>query len=79
MIALTSAKRSRALPDVPRDIVNKLAQAWKAGAATQPALSAFEHIGADIKVSSPADFADFIRTENNRWGSLIRRLGIKID
>ncbi len=104
VIALTSAKRSRALPNVPtvaeqgfpgfdvvtwfgligpaglpKDIVNKLAQAWKAGAATQPALNAFENIGADIKVTTPADFAEFIRTENNRWGSLIRRLGIKLD
>ncbi len=103
-IALTSARRSRALPNVPtvaeqgfagfevvtwfglvgpaglpRELVNKLAQAWKAGASTPAALTAFENIGADIKVTSPADFAEFIRTENNRWGSLIRRLRIQLN
>lgn len=61
------------------DIVNKLADAWKAGAATSPALLAFENIGADIKVNTPQQFAEFIRTENLRWGSLIQKLGIKLD
>jgi tripartite-type tricarboxylate transporter receptor subunit TctC len=63
---------------LPRDILAKLAQAWKAGAAIPATLAAFENIGADIKVTSPADFAEFIRTENNRWGSLIRRLHIQL-
>jgi len=63
----------------PRDIVNKLADAWKTGAATQSALTAFENIGADIKVNTPQQFAEFIRAENMRWGSLIQKLGIKLD
>ena len=104
VIAVTSAQRSRALPNVatvaeqgfagfdvvtwfgliapastPRDIVNKLADAWKTGAATQSALTAFENIGADIKVNTPQQFAEFIRAENMRWGSLIQKLGIKLD
>ncbi|MFZ2858794.1 Bug family tripartite tricarboxylate transporter substrate binding protein [Acidovorax sp.] len=104
VIAVTSAQRSRALPNVPtvaeqgvagfdvvtwfgliapastpRDIVNKLADAWKTGAATAPALAAFENIGADIKVNTPQQFAEFIRAENTRWGSLIQKLGIKLD
>ena len=104
VIAVTSAQRSRALPNVPtvaeqgvagfdvvtwfgliapastpRDIVSKLADAWKTGAATAPALTAFENIGADIKVNTPQQFAEFIRAENARWGSLIQKLGIKLD
>ena len=43
------------------------------------ALTAFENIGADIKVNTPQQFAEFIRAENARWGSLIQKLGIKLD
>ena len=41
--------------------------------------NAFEAISADIRVQTPAQFADFIRAENLRWGSLIQKLGIKLD
>ncbi len=63
----------------PRGIINKLADAWKTGAATAPALTTFEGIGADIKVSTPQQFAEFIRAENARWGRLIQKLGIQLD
>ena len=35
--------------------------------------------GADVLGGSPADYAAFIRAENQRWGDLIRRLGIKAE
>jgi tripartite-type tricarboxylate transporter receptor subunit TctC len=63
----------------PRDIVNQRADAWKTGAATQSALTAFESIGADIQVNRPQQFAAFIRAENMRWGSLIQKRGIQLD
>lgn len=103
-IAITSPKRSRALPDVPtvaesgypgfevetwfgliapaatpRAIVDKLQAAWRDGAKTPDATKAFDAISADIRVMAPAQFADFMRAENTRWGELIRKLGIKLD
>ena len=103
-IAVTSPKRSRALPQVPtiaesgypgfevetwfglvapvgtpRAIVDKLQSAWSEGSKLADATNAFEAISADIRVQTPAQFADFIRAENLRWGSLIQKLGIKLD
>ena len=103
-IAVTSSKRSRALPDVPtiaesgypgfevetwfglvapaatpRAIVDKLQTAWREGSKTPEAISAFDAISADIRVQTPAQFADFLRVENARWGELIRKLGLKLD
>lgn len=103
-IAVTSPKRSRALPQVPtiaesgypgfevetwfglvapvgtpRAIVDKLQSAWSEGSKLTDATNAFEAISADIRVQTPAQFADFIRAENLRWGSLIQKLGIKLD
>jgi len=104
VIAVTSARRSRALPDAPTvaeqgfpgfDVVTwfglvaparlsprvaeRLAEAWKTGAATPAAIQTFDNIGADPKADTPAQFADFIRAESERWGGVIRQLGIKLD
>jgi tripartite-type tricarboxylate transporter receptor subunit TctC len=103
-LAVTSARRSRALPEVPtvaesgypgfevetwfglvgpaglpRAIVDKLQAAWRDGATTPQALSAFDAISADLRVTSPQQFRDFIHAENLRWGELIRKLGLKAE
>ena len=103
-IAVTSAQRSRALPEVPtiaesgypgfeveswfglvapagtpRPVVDKLQAAWSDGAKTPEVVTAFDAISADIRVQTPEQFAAFIRTENLRWGELIRKLGLKLD
>lgn len=104
VIAVTSAQRSRALPNVPTvmeqgiagfDVVtwfgligpaalppairDKIAESWKAGAATPTAIAAFDQIGADLKVTSPQQFGAFIHAESERWGALIRKLGITLE
>lgn len=47
-----------------------------AGAKPQ---AAFDRISAHLRVTTPQQFAEFIRAENQRWGGLIRRPGIKAD
>lgn len=104
VLAVMSAQRSKALPDVPtvaeqgfpgfdvvtwfglvgpaampKDAVQRLADAWKAGAAVPATQAQFEAIGANIRSDGPTPFGDFIRTEDKRWGDLIRKLGIKAD
>ena len=63
----------------PRTVVDKLHAAWRDGAKSAEAVSAFDAISADLRVTSPAQFAEFIRTENQRWGELIQKAGIRID
>ncbi|MBB1648170.1 MULTISPECIES: tripartite tricarboxylate transporter substrate binding protein [Delftia] len=104
VIAVTSARRSRALPQVatvaeqgfagfdvvtwfgligparlPRELAHRISGAWQTGSATPLARQAFENIGADPQAGSPQQFGDFMRSETQRWGALIRKLGIQLD
>ena len=63
----------------PVDVVNRLQKAWADGAQTDEARQAFANISANLRVQSPQEFADFIRSENERWGKLIHQLGIKVE
>jgi tripartite-type tricarboxylate transporter receptor subunit TctC len=103
-LAVTSAQRASALPQVPTiaesgypgfevetwfgliapaatppAIVTRLHDAWAAGAGSAEAKAAFEAISGNLRVNTPPEFAAFIRAENQRWGELIRKLGIKAD
>ncbi|AVO49179.1 twin-arginine translocation pathway signal [Melaminivora suipulveris] len=62
----------------PALIIDRLAQAWAAGTQTPEVQTAFQSIYANLRSNTPAQFAEFIRTENQRWGELARRLDIKI-
>ncbi len=63
----------------PQAIVARLHEAWAAGSAAPEARAAFDNISGNLRVTTPQQFAEFIRAENQRWGGLIRRLGIKAD
>ncbi len=63
----------------PQAIVVRLHEAWAAGSAAPEARAAFDNISGNLRVTTPQQFAEFIRAENQRWGGLIRRLGIKAD
>lgn len=103
-LALTSAQRSPALPNVPTvaesgyprfqmetwfglvapagtpaAIVAQLSQAWAKGAKTAEVQTTFDTISGNLRSTTPAEFGAFIHSENQRWGDLIRRLGIKAD
>ena len=63
----------------PPAIINKLQAAWAAGAVTAETRTAFDNIPANERVTTPAEFGAFIKSEDKRWGELIRKLGIKAD
>ncbi len=63
----------------PQAIITQLHDAWAAGAKTPQAQTAFDNISGNLRVTTPQQFAEFIRAENKRWGDLIRKLGIKAD
>ncbi|MDR3004569.1 MAG: tripartite tricarboxylate transporter substrate binding protein [Acidovorax sp.] len=62
----------------PQAVITKLHEAWAAGAKTAEVQQAFDNISANLRVNTPQQFAEFIRAENQRWGGLIRKLGIKV-
>ena len=61
----------------PAAVVQKLHDAWAKGAKTAEAQAAFDNISGNLRVTTPQEFDAFIKAENNRWGSLIRKLDIK--
>lgn len=63
----------------PAAIVQKLHDAWAKGAKTAEARTAFDNISGNLRVTTPAEFGAFIKAENARWGTLIRKLDIKAD
>ena len=63
----------------PQAVVDKLHDAWAAGSHAPEAQAAFDNISGNLRVTTPQQFAEFIRAENRRWGDLIRKLGIKAD
>ena len=63
----------------PAPIIQRLHGAWAAGAATAETREAFKIIPANLRVTSPQEFGSFIQSESQRWGELIRKLGIKAD
>ena len=63
----------------PPAIVARLAEAWAAGAQAPEVQAAFDAISGNLRATTPAQFAAFIRAESQRWGELIRRLGLQAD
>ncbi|KAB2902752.1 MAG: tripartite tricarboxylate transporter substrate binding protein [Burkholderiaceae bacterium] len=63
----------------PPAIVARLAETWAAGARAPEVQAAFDAISGNLRATTPAQFAAFIRAENQRWGELIRRLGLQAD
>ena len=61
----------------PAAVVQKLHDAWAKGSKAAEAQAAFDNISGNLRVTTPQEFAAFIKTENARWGELIRKLGIK--
>ena len=104
LLAITTATRSEALPDIPTvaefvpgheastffgvgapkntpaDIVDKLNKETNAGLA-DPKIKArlTETLGGTVLAGSPADFGQFIADETDKWGKVVKFVGIKAD
>lgn len=63
----------------PPAIIASLQQAWAAGARSAEAQQQFDNISANLRVTTPREFGQFIRAEDQRWGELVRKLGIKAE
>lgn len=64
----------------PAPIINKLADAMQKAAAQNPNLIAkWRSYGGELKAQTPAEFAAFLKQDNQLWGQAIRGAGIKLD
>ena len=102
-LAVTTATRSEALPDIPTvaefvpgyeastwsgvgapkntpiEIVEKLNKEINAGLADSKIKARFADLGGDVLALSPADFGKLIADETEKWGKVVKSMGIKAD
>lgn len=62
---------------MPREVIDKLQNTLAEGLNTPATVERFEAIGAEVKTNTPAQFAEFIKQENERWGKVIKSANIK--
>ena len=64
---------------LPREVVERLAEALRKLLATADVRSRFAGAGAEVMSRGPLDFAAYVKAESERWSALIARRGIKLD
>lgn len=65
---------------VPKSIIQKIHAALVKGLNTPEVQERFASIGATVQPSkSPSDFANYIRTEHERWGQVIKAANVQSD
>jgi tripartite-type tricarboxylate transporter receptor subunit TctC len=63
----------------PQPIVLKLQQTYTAAIAAPELQKSMAAIDVELVGSSPAELAKFLRSENDKWGTVIRAAGIKME
>ena len=63
----------------PRSVILNLQQTFTAAVASPELRRIMAVDDVELVGSSPAELAKFLRTENDKWGKVIRSAGIKID
>jgi tripartite-type tricarboxylate transporter receptor subunit TctC len=65
--------------DTPGDIVAKLNGALNAALDDATPKARLGDLGVEPMRKSPAEFAQFLVAENDKWGKVIRAAGLKLD
>ena len=63
----------------PREIVMKLNESIRLAVASPELRERYAEIGADIFVSSPEEFAVFLKSEIDRWQAIVKKYGIVLE
>lgn len=64
---------------VPREIVTRVNGEVVKFIGSQDARDKLGTLGADLRTSTPEQFAAYIRTEHGKWGQLIKETGARVD
>jgi tripartite-type tricarboxylate transporter receptor subunit TctC len=63
----------------PRPIIDRLNAALRAGIDTPDVRARIAADGGDPMPSTPEEYAADIKKEDAKWGTLIRKLGLKVE
>ena len=63
----------------PREIVMKLNETIRQAVASPDVKDRYAEIGADVFVSSPEEFAVFVKSEIERWHDIVKKYGIVLE
>jgi tripartite-type tricarboxylate transporter receptor subunit TctC len=61
----------------PNEIIERLATEWARTAARPEVQERFGRLGVELRTTTPAEFRDYIRSEYDKWGTIIRASGAK--
>jgi len=64
---------------IPKDAVDKLAQSLAKALAVTDVRSRFANAGVEVHPLGPAEFAAFVRAENEKWSRLIRERRLQLE
>jgi tripartite-type tricarboxylate transporter receptor subunit TctC len=65
--------------NTPRPIIDRLNRELVASLESQEVRAHLAATGGEIATSSPPQFTQFVRQEFERYGKLVKELGLKID
>lgn len=63
----------------PKAIVDKLSAAMQKATQNQALAEKWRSYGGELKATTPAEFAAFIKTDAAKWGQVVRQAGVKLD
>ena len=63
--------------NTPRAIIDQLNRETNAGLADAKLSARFREVGGEPAIMSPAEFGQFIASETEKWGKIIKLTGIK--
>ena len=64
---------------LPTAVVKRLNDAITAVMTTETMRARLAAEGVDVLSSTPAQFAEYVRVERDKWGTIVRRAGIRAD
>jgi tripartite-type tricarboxylate transporter receptor subunit TctC len=62
-----------------RPIVDRLAELTAKVVASKPVQERFAGLGADTKTNTPEQFAQFVKSDTERWARVVKEAKIKLD
>jgi tripartite-type tricarboxylate transporter receptor subunit TctC len=63
---------------MPSDIIVKLNRVINEGLSSPELKAGITKLGGSAKLTTPAEFASFIATMNEKWGTVIKATGVKV-
>ena len=63
----------------PKAIVEKLSAAMQKAVQNPQLAERWHQYGGELKATTPAEFAAFIKADSAKWGEVVRQAGVKLD